>query len=574
MKMCALLLGLILVMLGSGVGAWQTPPANAGGSPSGGSPRAKLEAPPVDLVFLGPKMPVLLRLHLRIDGKSIRTVMDEFSEKWFRHLDVDKKGYLTDAELSRAPDDLSVSLMMRDQGSFTSDLRNVSIKNSRNTRALSGKVGLPELQAYYGTLVHSAEAAAMRSHPVLDQAGDMLFQLLDLNKDGKLSKEEIQAAAGTLRKLDLGGDEWITLPQLVRIDPNGPEQFGTLPPLPQPDIKQFVELLHGDFFQARAGDNRLGKLLLNRYDRDKIQRLTQKDLDLDSATFAKLDKDGDGGLDSEELSAWCQRPADLEFTIHLGKNPSVQLERARKSFQSCVKESAGICQIEMKDCRINLVSPDVGQRIKGIHANQIASILDNFRRADKDMRGYARLADLQDPLHYHFRNFFPFLDRNGDGYLTNEETQAFAELQCAAMDCFLNMTIVDQGQSLFQLLDANGDHRLSRRELIHAWPRLAALDKDRKGFITPADVGKLYQINVRQTNYILRRSIVRDLPIPYYPEGTPAWFRKMDRNGDGDVSPAEFLGGREEFERIDADRDGLISAEEAIAYEARVRKNK
>lgn len=52
----------------------------------------------------------------------------------------------------------------------------------------------------------------------------------------------------------------------------------------------------------------------------------------------------------------------------------------------------------------------------------------------------------------------------------------------------------------------------------------------------------------------------------------PEWIRKMDVNGDGFVSRAEFLGTPAQFERIDADDDGLISPEEAIRHDEAMRK--
>jgi hypothetical protein len=56
--------------------------------------------------------------------------------------------------------------------------------------------------------------------------------------------------------------------------------------------------------------------------------------------------------------------------------------------------------------------------------------------------------------------------------------------------------------------------------------------------------------------------------------GGPVWFRKMDRNGDGDVSRREFLGTKDQFRQVDADGDGIISPEEAEQADATLRKAK
>jgi Ca2+-binding EF-hand superfamily protein len=44
----------------------------------------------------------------------------------------------------------------------------------------------------------------------------------------------------------------------------------------------------------------------------------------------------------------------------------------------------------------------------------------------------------------------------------------------------------------------------------------------------------------------------------------PRWFEASDRNRDGVISPSEFVGSPEAFQKLDADKNGVISSEEAV----------
>ena len=44
----------------------------------------------------------------------------------------------------------------------------------------------------------------------------------------------------------------------------------------------------------------------------------------------------------------------------------------------------------------------------------------------------------------------------------------------------------------------------------------------------------------------------------------PLWFRKMDKNRDGEVSQREFLGDIATFESLDRNHDGFLDLTEAV----------
>jgi Ca2+-binding EF-hand superfamily protein len=141
------------------------------------------------------------------------------------------------------------------------------------------------------------------------------------------------------------------------------------------------------------------------------------------------------------------------------------------------------------------------------------------------------------------------------------------------------MQVEDVGRSLFNLLDANGDGQLSIREMRTGWDRVKPLCKAGKGLVQ-ADLPRTLRISMGQGNTFYRGGFAVAVftgvgsTAPRAATGpVPAWFTKMDRNGDGDISPKEWLGTEEEFRAIDADGDGLISADEARRFEARQKKD-
>src|SRR5262249_7126444 len=144
-----------------------------------------------------------------------------------------------------------------------------------------------------------------------------------------------------------------------------------------------------------------------------------------------------------------------------------------------------------------------------------------------------------------------------------------------------------EGKGLFELLDADGDGRLSLREMRNAVRLIEELDRDGDGLVSRTEIPRCSTLTFRLGPAAEGRSYPRT---PYLrltldgdsvrgrqdtdPGKGPAWFRKMDRNRDGDVSRREFLGTDAQFRAIDTDGDGLISLAEAEAYDRKMREKK
>jgi Ca2+-binding EF-hand superfamily protein len=565
----------------------------------------------VDLVFLDDARPVLLRLHVRIDGKPYSEVWDTFLGKLFTYLDRDGNGTLSKDEAERAPHAQQLMRLLRGDILqdydliFNGDRRgNVRAKMADLDANKDGKVTLDELKAYYKK--NSPPPVIIGLGPNRGDSGaltEALFKHLDINKDGKLSREELAAMPERLRRLDTDDDETISISELLPERFNEQEGFVVFG---APDGGAGMTLGDGVPFiriDPTAPPEKLARRLLAQYDKDKNGKLSQKEIGLNAAEFAALDKNKDGQLDLAELATFGGRAPDLELMYQMGKVPQgkepggllkfaatsgrransgqpIALfspnDRPRALASAVTPGSNGSLKLGLQSAQIEL---QAGQS----NANNSSGIrqfyLQQFKEADTGKKGYLERKGLEQSQYQYFASFFVFADRNGDNKLTEKELSDFLSLQAEGAACVVSLTIHDLGRGLFELIDAAPrDGRLGLREMRMAWSRLSHLDRDGDGCIARTEIPRQFQVTARQSglNYPYQGFAFefgyRTQNQVQPPTRGPAWFRKMDRNADGDVSPREWLGSEEEFKKIDTDGDGLISAEEAERYDALLKK--
>jgi Ca2+-binding EF-hand superfamily protein len=557
-----------------------------------------------DLVFFADGRPVLVRLRITVEGKALHDAWDAAIDKVFSYLDVNKDGVLDRKEAARVP---PVQALFN-TGFFFGGGGAPSFAQLDSDR--DGKVSKAELAAYYRNngaspfqfsyggrqtalsgLAAKLPQRLMRAGASADALNKRLFELLDTNKDGKLSLEELKAGPAILAKLDANDDEMLTADELM----------GNVGPAdPSTELAFRLALLDSRMRANRPGgpvhvvtsrraDSGLARQLLQRYGgggrgKPPAKKLTAKMLGLDKETFGRLDVDGDGELDAEELARFALRAPDLEFGVNLTKRgpTSVKLLKRAKGtpHAGSVQNTKDGPVLNVGNTRLELTAarPPGG----GFRADVRQRYIRAFKEADRDNNGY--LDEKEAMASPFFRGTFKLMDRDGDGKLFLKEMLAFLdkskEVGEAAMASIVSLQLSDQGRGLFDLLDTDRDGRLSVRELRRLPDLIKMLDRDGDGMLSPGEVPRSYRAQFAQGPaqgggpYRFAKNFapgMRPAPPPPVRTAGPRWFRKMDRNRDGDVSRREFIGTDEQFKAIDTDGDGLISLEEAIAYDKRMR---
>jgi Ca2+-binding EF-hand superfamily protein len=571
--------------------------ASAAGPPA---KKPVVKAPEVsdqlDYIFLASDRPVLIRMHLRVGDKAYSAAWDAWMDKLFVWFDKDGDGYLSSKEAARIQQAQYLQFLL--QGSISGG-NAPSVPFATLDTNKDGKVSKEEFRDYYrkngiaGLRFYNNNYQATQAK----QINDSIYKRLDVAPTGKLTQEKLARLPDLLRPLDEDDNEMLSS-QEIRFD--APDPYAR--PVPAQKRGRRMPAATGPAQESGLLDIKsmppasLAQQVMARYDKNKDGKLSRTEIALDEKLFNQLDANRDGFLDAGELAGFFKREPDLifrgrvgnigavasalsRFGINMGnsKMTAQRIEILNAKTGSIAKKvqrtDGDNVKFQLGDARFEMQA-NSGQTNNYLGLKQF--YLQQFDAVVDKKKGYIEEKDVKDPNQF-IGQLFKAADRNADGKLTRKELEGYLDLAGEGQSAFVTFSVDDNGRNLFNILDANGDGQLSIRELRTAWERVKPLCKDGQGLVQ-ADLHRSLRITMYQGNNFGPRAA----PVafvggmmpgrPGKPVQAPAWFLKMDRNGDGDISPREWLGTEEEFRMIDTDGDGLISAEEARQYEARRKK--
>ncbi len=524
------------------------------------------------LIFLAENRPIFVRLRVTSQGRPFEASWIDSVRTLHASLDRNGDGTLTTKE---ADPEVLTALVRLATGAAVLP----TTLGELDVHPKDGKVSIDEL----------AEALRPILGPFRLQVGrqaigrtDALFDQLDRDKDGMLTRPELAAIAGSLRPLDLDDDAMIgalelepySSPAVAAVVDESAERrasFTALPPV--------VELVAGE------SSFRPARLLLKKYDKGKDDvpgrpdgKLSPAEFAIDPDAFAAADTNGDGALDTDELRKFLARaPIDLTLDVTLSPEASGRA-MARVEAGGALPRGTQVRRLADGDVEfaIGQVRLDIQVDDGNTAAEAARRILQQqFKAADANKNGYLEGKELtaingpQSP----FAGLSEVIDRDADGKLYLKELVDFGDRQIEAARSRLVVTTADQGRAIFGILDLDRDRRLGARELMRTVDRVMSWDGDGDGRVSADEIPYHFQVTIARGGLpgLTGEGVIAPVPrsmVATRDAGTaagPDWFQKMDRNHDGDVSRREFLGPRDQFDRLDRDKDGLIDPDEARA---------
>lgn len=491
-----------------------------------------------DMLLLLPDGPVHLRLRVTDDNRPLEQIRQDYLTQLVASLDMDSDGRLSRDETAKHP--LFVSGRRFEGNNFLESLRTRRFHSDREIElAVSRAAG--QLLTY-------------RQNNSLADQDLSVFGVLDADQSGLIERAEMRLAPARIAERDNDFDQCVTFDEFLN---NASE---VMPGMVVSTINlDPPSTVHSELLRD-ATEPILAARLVRHYDADRDAHLTADELGWTAERMTQLDADDDNRLSMQELSRIADAQPDVGLDVDLSKQTSEAMQIIGDPSPEVTAVRADLVRLTRGALRLS-----VGYRHRDPmeEARQNASAA--FNAIDIDANGYLDRDEIAE--HQRFERYlFDAMDRDGDERVFAEEMLSYVEDYAEPASTTCQVTLLDNGNGFFQLLDQNGDGRISIRELRQS-EQVLLETAGTEPVINPSRLTKAYRIEVVRGGVSLfgrvdRPTIETPAALLKPPSG-PIWFQRMDRNGDGDLTWDEFLGPREVFHQIDADHDDLIDEAEA-----------
>lgn len=489
-----------------------------------------------------PDRPLHFRFEVTVSGKSPAELLEDCAEDLRKSLDTNNDGKLSRDEFSRSP------LVRR-------------VARPKAAQFLKSLGPQPPMTAKE---IRSHVIRAAGGSPIVIRANDSgasddegIFDLLDIDQSGVLEPQELSQADQRLMSKDIDHDACVSFAEFQPPEPTELPIVDSGMPLPH---------VRSDMMILSTAPARLRVEFFKKYDKNRDRRLSAEELGWPEDSVTSIDADEDGVLSSSELSKVRDLPVDIDLRVELTPKDDV-------SPIEVVAVNGQPIETDTRSGVTSLTCHGISLRLATRAIDPVTVSIDNamrgFNQFDSDNNGYLDKAEVGERIRM-ARGLFDAIDADGDEKLFAEEMKKYVTIAGAPMAATCRVGVFDRGLGVFQQLDANRDGRLSIRELRVINESLQSMDRDGEAGLTRTEPIRNYYIEFGRGSFALfgQRSQVlapaREGFISRALAG-PVWFRRMDRNNDGDLNWDEFLGQRTDFDRLDADHDQLIDPHEALA---------
>jgi Ca2+-binding EF-hand superfamily protein len=409
------------------------------------------------------------------------------------------------------------------------------------------------------------ESVVYRQNTAASDSDTAVFELLDDDGNGVVEGQEMIDAVDLLLAKDADDDECVTLDEFAPpVDPTAAQLVNPAATPAKPTGSTVAEILRD------TQQTLLPAELIRKYDKNRNSKLSADELGWTAARIAPCDANKDAELTVRELANIRMTPVDIDLAVDVIRPKDEPMLRvlAAGGNRTDGDRVPDLATITLPTAVVTFSTREVDP-----YETSMAIAMRTFNELDQDNNGYLDRAEsmIRERL---ARVLFDQIDADGDEKIFGEEMKEFIRAQGEPVATTCQVTAYDDGAGFFSALDANGDRRISMREMRYADRTLATMQRDDKPGLGVSEPARRYRIEFvrgvfnpfgtpdRPMNPQMAQ--METAAVKPRPVG-PIWFQRWDRNNDGDITWREFLGPRDAFEALDTDRDEMLDPREAAA---------